>query len=110
MYTLKVKRSALKALIDLPRGTKRQVEETLDTLKARPIPARTNDVIKLRGVKDSFRIRIGDIRIVYTIEQQDHNDPVHRPERRRILRPVEELNGYQGEWNQEEYVCAASPC
>lgn len=68
MYTLKVKRSALKTLTKLPKGTKRQVEETLDTLKTRPIPARTNDVIKLKGVKDSFRIRIGDIRMVYTIE------------------------------------------
>lgn len=68
MFTLRVKRSALKALVDLSKGTKRQVEETLDTLKARPIPARTNDVVKLKGVKDSFRIRIGDIRIVYTIE------------------------------------------
>jgi len=68
LYTLKVKRSALKALTELPKGTKRQVEETLDILKEKPIPARTNDVIKLKGVKDSFRIRIGDIRMVYTIE------------------------------------------
>ncbi len=44
-----------------------RVEETLTMLKIDPIPAKRYDVKKMRGVKDTFRIRIGDIRIVYTI-------------------------------------------
>ena len=69
MYSLKIKRKALKAARRLPKGVKRQVEETLKVLQTKPIPARTYDIKKMRGVEDTYRIRIGDTRIVYSIER-----------------------------------------
>ncbi len=69
MYSLKIKRKALKAARGLPKGVKRQVEETLKVLQNKPIPARTYDIKKMRGVEDTYRIRIGGTRIVYTIER-----------------------------------------
>ncbi len=54
-----------------------QFEDTLDNLKLKPIPARTNDVKKLTGMKNTYRIRIGDTRIVYTIEWNDKIITIH---------------------------------
>jgi mRNA interferase RelE/StbE len=67
LYSLKIKRKALKAVRRLPEGVKRQVEETLKVLQTKPIPARTYDIKKMRGVEDTYRI--GDTRIVYTIKR-----------------------------------------
>jgi mRNA interferase RelE/StbE len=69
LYSLKIKRKALKAVRRLPEGVKRRVEETLKVLQTKPIPARTYDIKKMRGVEDTYRIRIGDTRIVYTIKR-----------------------------------------
>lgn len=47
---------------------RKQIEESLKTLMVDPIPAKKYDIKKLSGVEDSFRIRIGKIRIVYSID------------------------------------------
>ncbi len=44
-----------------------KVIECLKTLSLDPIPAKRYDVKKLSGLKDSFRIRMGKVRIVYTV-------------------------------------------
>ena len=77
MYSLKIKRKALKAVRGLPKGVKRQVEETLKVLQTKPIPARTHDIKKMRGVEDTYRIRIGDTRIVYTIKRGQRTIIIH---------------------------------
>lgn len=45
----------------------KRVVEAIKLLSINPVPARRYDVKKLKGLEDTFRIRIGKIRIVYTI-------------------------------------------
>ena len=77
MYSLKIKQKALKEAGRLPEGVKRQVEETLKVLQTKPIPARTYDIKKMRGVEDTYRIRLGDTRIVYTIKRGQRIIVIH---------------------------------
>ncbi len=68
MFVVELSRRARKELdfIDDER-----IKEVLEHLKLDPVPAKFYDVRKLEGVKDSFRIRIGKIRILYTILWKD---------------------------------------
>jgi len=59
-----------------------RILEALRTLKSDPIPAKHYDVKKLDGLKDTFRIRIGKIRIVYTIMWKYKTILVSRIEKR----------------------------
>jgi mRNA interferase RelE/StbE len=45
----------------------KRIDKILKTLVLDPVPAKKFDVKKLRGIKDTFRIRLGSIRIVYTV-------------------------------------------
>ncbi|BAN89832.1 type II toxin-antitoxin system RelE family toxin [Aeropyrum camini] len=76
-FNIKVKRRAFRALERLPRDYRLRVLEVLDELSINPIPFREYDLKKLKGYEDTFRIRIGDIRIVYTIDWDARNITVH---------------------------------
>jgi len=67
LFKIKIKRGAVKSLERLPEHYRLKVLEILEKLKTNPIPYRDYDVKKLKGFEDTFRIRIGDIRVVYTI-------------------------------------------
>ncbi|MBO3797329.1 MAG: type II toxin-antitoxin system RelE/ParE family toxin [Thermoproteota archaeon] len=58
-------RQALKSLEKLPPGMKQRVSEALDTLVQTPVPFRSFDVNKLKGYRNTYRIRIGGWRIIY---------------------------------------------
>ena len=77
VFVVKVKRRAFKALERLPRDYRLRVLEALDELSTNPIPFKRYDLKKLKGYEDTFRIRIGDIRIVYTIDWDSKNIIVH---------------------------------
>ena len=55
---------ALKSLGD--RGLRRRIEEMIDTLSHTYFP-KGYDIKKLKGVKNTYRLRIGDYRIIYTV-------------------------------------------
>ena len=76
-FDVKVKRRALKALERLPRDYRLRVLEVLDELSINPIPLRKYDLKKLKGYRDTFRIRVGDIRIVYTVDWGSRSITVH---------------------------------
>lgn len=48
-----------------------RIEEVLKVLVFDPVPAKRYDVKKLKGIKDTFRIRVGKFRVVYTIIWKD---------------------------------------
>lgn len=79
MFIVELSRRARKELDLL--GDER-VKEILENLKLDPVPAKFYDVRKLEGVKDSFRIRVGKIRILYTIVWKDKVILVSRIEKR----------------------------
>lgn len=64
-YHLKITTSAAKSLMKLPRIEQRRIRSAIDKLATDPRP---HGVTKLSGTTDSYRIRVGNYRIVYTID------------------------------------------
>jgi len=67
-YTVKVSRPAekfLRALTD--KKLYFRLRETIESLKSKPRPV---DSIKLQGEEGLYRVRVGDYRIVYQIQDQ----------------------------------------
>jgi len=77
VFSVKVKRRAFKALEWLPRDYRLRVLEVLDELSTNPIPFKKYYSKRLKGYEDTFRIRIGEIRIIYTIDWNSRNVIVH---------------------------------
>jgi mRNA interferase RelE/StbE len=63
-YVVHLKRSAEKELADLPREMQQRIIKRLLALKANPRPAGAK---KLWG-GERYRIRVGDYRVLYTID------------------------------------------
>ena len=59
--------AGLRSLARLPREIRRRMDEKILALAAQPRP---QGVKKLRGQGDLYRIRAGDYRILYAIEDQ----------------------------------------
>lgn len=59
-----------------------KIRKVLEHLKLDPVPAKFYDIRKLEGSRDSFRIRIGKVRILYTIIWNDKVILVSRIEKR----------------------------
>ncbi len=67
-YKISIVRSALKSLQKIEKRTQKRIEKKIDTLSSNPIPA---DSKKLKGKRDLFRIRVGDYRIVYSVQNKE---------------------------------------
>lgn len=65
MYRLQVKRTAEVDLNRLPSPIFDRINERLLALKDEPRP---QGVVKLRGSTDAWRIRVGDYRVVYQVD------------------------------------------
>lgn len=66
-YAVEIATLAVKALRDLPRADQRRVAARIDALAENPGPP---GVEKLEGADDLYRVRAGDHRIVYRIEDK----------------------------------------
>jgi len=66
-YTVELKPSAAKALEALPRPDQRRIAARIDTLATDPRPV---GVKKLEGEDALYRVRVGDYRIVYQIQER----------------------------------------
>lgn len=64
-YRVELKRSAQKALAKLPRKVQVQIGEKIDALARDPRP---QGVKKLSLKEEKYRVRSGDYRILYEIE------------------------------------------
>lgn len=63
-YSLEWKRSAVKELKSLPRETGARILKVVQSLAQTPFPP---GVKKLVGSDQSYRIRVGDYRVVYDV-------------------------------------------
>jgi mRNA interferase RelE/StbE len=63
-YTLIYKRSAAEELLKLPSSAAQKVKSAIDQLVDNPRPVGCK---KLTGTDDSYRIRIGNYRVIYTV-------------------------------------------
>lgn len=58
---------ALKSFRKIPEQARKQINKKLTKLSQDPFD-RMNDVKKLHGVDEGYRLRSGDYRVVYTID------------------------------------------
>ena len=59
MFNVTIAKQAQKGARKLPEHFKRRIIELLLILRENPVPAEYYDVKKLKGLVDSYRIRIG---------------------------------------------------
>jgi mRNA-degrading endonuclease RelE of RelBE toxin-antitoxin system len=67
LFEVIASQKARKAIKKLPEHYKRRIIELLLILRENPVPAEYYDVKKLKGYTDTYRARIGDVRVIYEI-------------------------------------------
>ena len=68
MYSITISQSALKELHSFQKSVVKRLEKAIDNLAINPRP---DGVKKLKGNSENlYRIRTGDYRVVYSIEEQ----------------------------------------
>ena len=69
MYHITFAASAVKELSSLPKNVQARIEKTVDSLMENPRPF---GAIKLKGEKGVYRIRVGDYRVIYSIDDNNY--------------------------------------
>lgn len=67
LFELMTSNRARKSLRHIPKHYAERAVAAFEALKQNPVPVPEYDVKKLRGMRDTYRIRIGDIRIEYEV-------------------------------------------
>ena len=67
-YEVTILPAALRQLADLPRADRRRISDRIERLAADPRPP---GVKPLQGKREYLRLRSGDFRIIYTVDD-DH--------------------------------------
>jgi mRNA interferase RelE/StbE len=67
MYQVLISKTARKQLQELPKAIANNISQKIDTLSKDPRPEGCK---KLQGSQDDYRVRVGDYRIVYRIENK----------------------------------------
>ena len=65
-YRIEVKRSAAKALKKIPKADRKRIAEKIDSLAESPP---NPDTTKMKGNNPFHKVRVGDYRIVYEIQE-----------------------------------------
>ncbi len=69
VYTVSVNRPAQKEIRSLDAGVRSRVIEQLRALAGEPRPPGCR---KLVGARNRWRVRVGDYRVIYTVEDVEH--------------------------------------
>jgi mRNA interferase RelE/StbE len=67
LYVVIIENKAQKEFLKLPATYHHLVKKDIDALTANPRP---HGVKKLMGSKDAYRVRVGDYRILFTIDDK----------------------------------------
>jgi len=67
LYKVIVKKRAFKGLEALKSGHRESILTLLRVLEKEPIPYFDYDVVKLKGRDNVYRVRIGSLRVIYSI-------------------------------------------
>jgi mRNA interferase RelE/StbE len=66
-YRIEVKRSAAKALKKIPKPDRKRISEKIESL-AGELPS--TEITKMKGDNPFHRIRVGDYRIIYEVQDE----------------------------------------
>jgi mRNA interferase RelE/StbE len=72
LFEVTVSQRATKASKNLQDHYKHRVIELLLVLRENPVPAEQFDIKKLKGYTDTYRARIGDLRVIYEVLWSEH--------------------------------------
>lgn len=67
LFTIEAKKRAVKFVETLDSPRKERIRATVQILKQNPVPIGQVDLAKLKDYNNLYRIRIGNIRIVYEV-------------------------------------------
>ncbi len=68
MYAINYSKEAVRALRKMPRNVSKLIMSKIDQLASNPYSAQ--QVKKLQGI-NGFRLRVGDWRVIYTVNDQE---------------------------------------
>ena len=71
MFQVILSQKARKSIKKLPKHYKQRIIELLLIFRENPVPAEYYDIKKLKGYLDTYRARIGDVRVIYEILWKD---------------------------------------
>lgn len=77
MFTIRIKRKALRNLEKIDSAMKQRVKSVILLLKDDPVPFKKADISKLRGCNNTYRIRLVNIRIVYEVLWNEKTILIH---------------------------------
>ncbi len=66
-FRLEAKRRALKGIEEF-REYRERLTELFEVLRRNPVPFREFDVVKLKGYRDTYRVRLGKLRVIYKVD------------------------------------------
>lgn len=67
-YTVRFKQAALRDLEKISQQINRRVVAAIEKLEVEPRPRGCR---KIRGLTDTFRIRVGEYRVLYTVDDKE---------------------------------------
>lgn len=68
IHQIIITRQAQKQIADLPTSVQKKIDKAIIGLKLQPRP---DGAIRLKSDRNSYRIRVGNYRILYTIEDAE---------------------------------------
>jgi mRNA interferase RelE/StbE len=77
MFKVEAKKKTLKSFEALSEKRKDEIKEIIIALKSDPIPFRKFDVVKLKGYENNYRVRVGNLRVVYEVNWDEKRILIH---------------------------------
>lgn len=76
-FAVKAKKSVLGRIKRLNKAPRRKVVGLMEDLKRDQIPADEYDVKRLRGYRNTYRVKLGKLRVVYEVMWSDRLILIH---------------------------------
>lgn len=77
-FEIKIKDRALKFISGLQKDDRERLKGAIFLLKDDPVPIKSLDIAKMKGEKNTYRIRKGKFRIVYKVMWEQKTILIHR--------------------------------
>ncbi len=77
-FEINIKDKSLKFISSLQKRDRERLKEAILVLKNDPVPIKSLDIAKMKGEKNTYRIRKGKLRIVYEVIWEQKLILIHR--------------------------------
>ncbi len=77
-FEINIKDKSLKFISSLQKRDRERLKEAILVLKDDPVPIKSLDIAKMKGEKNTYRIRKGKLRIVYEVIWEQKLILIHR--------------------------------